>query len=120
MTLGDGMLSYTLAANGVSAIDNLASGGTFTIGANSGLEIDASAYTGGEGTIELVRRYTTISGTFDTNNVSITGLAEGLSGEITYDATGVYLNVIPEPATIGMVGLVSIGTLFIRRRLQMG
>lgn len=117
VTIGQGALSYTLGATGVSAIDNLASGGTFTIGAGSGLLIDASAYTGGVGTIELVKRYTTIAGTFDASNISITGLAAGLSGEIIYDANSIALDIIPEPGTYALLGgLLALGYVMVRRR----
>ncbi len=93
VTMGNGTISYTLAATGVTAIDNLASGGSFTIGTGSMLQIDASSYTAGVGEIDLVTRYTAINGTFDESNVSITGLEEGLSGEIMYDTGRMYLNV---------------------------
>lgn len=117
VTLGQGVLSYTLGATGVSAIDNLSSGGTFTIGASSGLVIDASAYTGGQGTIELVKRYSTISGTFDESNISITGLAAGLSGDITYDTGSISLNIIPEPGSYALLGgLLALGYVMVRRR----
>ena len=42
VTLGEGMLSYTLAANGVSAVDNLASGGTLRIGSDEPAELHAA------------------------------------------------------------------------------
>ena len=117
VTMGAGTISYTLGATGVSAIDNLAAGGTFTIGASSGLQIDASAYTGGVGTIELVKRYSTIAGTFDAGNISITGLADGLSGDITYDTGSISLSIVPEPGTYALLaGLTGLVFVMVRRR----
>ncbi len=101
VSMTSGTLSYILATDGVSRMYGNQVDDVFTIGTNSQLAIDASNYTGGEGLIELAT-FTSIAGTFDTNNISIDGLEEGLSGDITYDSTGeltsMYLNVFSESA----------------------
>jgi hypothetical protein len=118
VTMGNGALSYILATDGVSRLNGDRGASTFTIGTGSLLAIDASSYTGGEGLIEL-GTFDSISGTFAAGNIGITGLAEGLSGDITYATNGaltsMYLNVIPEPTTIGLVAMFPIAALFIRR-----
>lgn len=116
VSMTNGTLSYILAADGVTRLRGATK--DFTIGASSLLEIDASSYTGGVGQIELAN-FNTITGSFDVGNISITGLAEGLSGNITYSeaATSMYLNVIPEPGTYALIGgLLALGHVMVRRR----
>ena len=106
-------LKYTLGAAAASLLDIEAG---FTIGANSLLEINAASYTGGVGTVTLAS-FGSKTGTFDVGNISIDGLAGGLSGSITYTGTTMDLTIIPEPGTYallaGMTGLVFV---MLRRR----
>ena len=88
-----GELRYVLGGAGVSSVDV---GDLFTIGTESLLTIDASSYTGGEGSITLAN-FVSKSGSFDEANIAITGLEEGLNAHITYDATSMVLNVTLEP-----------------------
>ncbi len=87
-----GTLAFELAAFDVSSVDV---GGTFSIGTGSLLTINAFGYTGGAGTITLAN-FASKSGSFDEANILITGLKEGLSANITYDATSMYLNLVGE------------------------
>jgi len=106
-------LKYTLGANAASVLDIEAG---FTIGANSVLEIDAASYTGGVGTITLAS-FGSKTGTFDVGNVSIGGLAGGLSGSITYTATTMDLSIIPEPGSYALLaGLTGLAFVMVRRR----
>lgn len=117
VTLGDGTISYKLGAAGVSAITNLSSGGTFTIGSGSKLLIDASNYTGGISAIDLAVSFSNIVGTFTEGNISITGLDAGLSGDITYDTGSFALSIVPEPGTYTLLGgLFALIYVMLRRR----
>lgn len=107
-----GELSYTLAADGVSAIGVT----SFDIGSGALLSIDASSYTEGEGTITLAN-FTSNTGTFDLGNIAITGLEAGLSGSISYTGTTMDLAIIPEPGSYAMLGgLLALGYIVVRRR----
>ena len=109
-----GTLSYTLGANGVSPL-NLGSG-TMEIGTPSRLTIDASAYTAGAGTIPLAA-FGSRSGEFSPANVTVTGLAPGLSGSVDYTSTSMSFSVVPEPSVCGIgLGLLGVGLGRIRRR----
>lgn len=106
-------LKYTLGAAAASLLDIEAG---FTIGANSVLEIDASGYTGGEGTVALAS-FATLSGSFNVSNVSIVGLGSGLSGSIVYDADSMDLSIIPEPGSYALLaGLTGLVFVMARRR----
>jgi hypothetical protein len=96
-----GTLSYTLAANGVTHIE---SEHALSIGTGARLSVDASSYAGGVRKIRLAE-FKSLSGTFDAGNISITGLADGLSGEVTYDRTNLFLNILPNNKT--MIGLIA-------------
>jgi len=61
--------------------------------------------------------YSTITGSFDVSDITITGLGGGLSGSILSDGDSVYLNVIPEPGTYALLcGLLSLCCVMLRRR----
>ena len=107
-----GELSYTLAADGVSAIGVT----SFDIGSGALLSIDASSYTAGQGTVTLAN-FTSNTGTFDLGNIAITGLEAGLSGSISYTGTTMDLVVIPEPGSYALLGgLLALGFVMVRHR----
>jgi hypothetical protein len=61
--------------------------------------------------------FSTISGSFDVSDITITGLGGGLSGSILSDGNNVYLNVIPEPSTYALLGgLLALSHVMLRRR----
>jgi len=61
--------------------------------------------------------FSTISGSFDVSDITITGLGGGLSGSILSDGNNVYLNVIPEPSTYALIGgLLALSSVMMRRR----
>lgn len=106
-------LSYTL---GATAASPLTIGSGMTIGPNSLLTIDASVYTAGAGTIPLAT-FGSRSGQFSPANVTVTGLAPGLSGSVEYTSTSMSFSVVPEPSVCGVViGLLGVGLGRMRRR----
>ena len=61
--------------------------------------------------------YSTIGGSFDVSDITITGLGGGLSGSILSDAGNVYLQVIPEPSTYALLGgIFALSYVMVRRR----
>jgi hypothetical protein len=112
LSLNGGELVFGAGAAGASTID--VTGGTFTIDSvNSLLSVDATGLTAG--TYDLVT-FTTLNGAFDTDNITLTGLDSGLSGLITYADNSMSLTVIPEPATIGLLGFGALIILLIRKQ----
>jgi hypothetical protein len=108
--LTTGILDFQFDNSGIGTI----AAGAFTVdGTSSALTVAATASTT-EGVYELVT-FDSMVNTFNTDNITITGLDTGLTGSITYDGNSMNLTVIPEPATIGMLGLGAIITLLIRR-----
>jgi len=122
-TMASGSLSYILAADGVSRIKGNGGTKTFTIDSTlSQLAIDASNYTLGVGQIELAL-FDTISGSFGAGNIAISGLAEGLSSNITYETVGgdtaMFLNIqaVPEPSSAALLsGCFALASIMVRRR----
>jgi hypothetical protein len=115
LTSGAG-LSFTLDGAGVSTltvVDGL------TVDAVSLLTVDGTGYTGGFGNITLVNA-ASMTGSFASGNYTVTGLGdEGTDWSLTQGTNGdVVLNVIPEPATLGLIASFGGGILFIRRRFQ--
>ena len=105
---GQTELEFILDAAGVSELDMTAGG--YSVASTASLTVDASAFdvgTIGDGI--LLIGTTGISDAFNAANVA---LDDGY--ELDYRTDGVY--VIPEPATLGLVGCVSLIALFIRRR----
>jgi hypothetical protein len=112
-TIGStGDLKFTLDVSGAGKI-NVAN--AFTIdGANSKLTLDLSAFSG-TGSFDLVT-FGSVVGSFDAGNITgLTGLSGGRTASITYDSDSMILTVIPEPATLGLIGAVGIGLITIRR-----
>lgn len=107
----DGELAFDFGSAGINAISV---GGIFTIDSdNSQLTIDATGMAAG--VYDLVTFQSQV-GIYDLDNITIFGLADDLSGSITYDADSMNLTVIPEPATIGMLGLGTVVTVLLRKK----
>lgn len=108
---GASTLDFMLGASGVNAIDVT---GTFTIdAADALLTVDGSSYTGDDNTtIDLVQ-FGALVGTFDADNVTLTGFAK--TATIGYDADSMFVSIAPTPAALP-AGLVLIGALALRRR----
>jgi autotransporter-associated beta strand protein len=101
MTVADGA---TLILGNAATLDDLID---LVLGSSSVLQLD---FTGADtvGSISLDGGLTTLAaGTYDAS--ALTGLGDG-----TYTGTG-SLTVIPEPATIGMLGLGALITMMLRR-----
>jgi hypothetical protein len=88
------------------------------------LNVDLSNYQGGEGVFTLVdAAYLNVNvggGIFGAGDITVTGLDAALDWSIAQDtSTGtVVLNVIPEPATIGLLAFAGSGVLFLRRLMM--
>ena len=67
----------------------------------------------------------TLSGQEITGGLTVANLADGLSSTLYMgdgsngDAGDIYLTVIPEPATMGLMGIFGAGMLFVRRKFMM-
>jgi hypothetical protein len=101
--------SFTFDETGVSTINSA----TLTIDTAATLTVDGTSYTGGAADFVLFDATTTGSFT----DVSVTGFGVlDTDYTLTQDATGITLTVIPEPATIGLLGLGTVALLAIRRQ----
>lgn len=114
-----GILNFIFDATGISTMDYGASGvgGTTTFSVGSQIIIDGSAYTGGSNTFTLIK-----AGTLGTKNctVVLTNFANA-GATYSWDQTADTFTVttaVPEPATIGMVGLGAIALMLFRRRMR--
>ena len=96
------IFDFTLDETGVSAIDVT---GDLTITAGSALNVDYSAYTGTDETVTLFTL---------TDTSVVTGLDNWEGASLVGNNVVV---AIPEPATIGMLGLGTVGLLAFRRRM---
>ncbi len=86
---------------GRTGLNGVEVGGAFTVdAANARLTVGMSDYMGGPRTIELVR-FTSLSGSFNSDNIAITGLRPGQTASIAYDADSMNLviTVAPESAS---------------------
>lgn len=97
-----GVMKYVLGPSGTGVFD--LADGELTIGSTTALlDIDASGYEGGASSIPLIKA-SSIVNSFQPARVTISGLAEGLSGAVVNKSDGVYLEVTggggpPTPAT---------------------
>jgi hypothetical protein len=107
-------LRFDLGASSVSALD---ASGALTIDSAAKLIIDGSDYTGGNAVIDLVK-FSSKTGTYAVNNITIQNLAPGLTGEIGFDADSMTLTVIPEPVTVGLFMVSGVGLFAFRRSLS--
>ena len=105
-----GILDFEFDAAGISTID--ISDTRMNVVAGSTLNIDGSSYTGGIGTFTLVDYAVLKDGNmFTTENISGFG---ALTATTAYaDGVGLTLTVVPEPATMILLGL---GGLMLRRK----
>jgi len=106
-----GLFDFVFGASGISTIGSTRAN---DLGLSS-MTINGSAYVGTDTTFTLFD-LGSISTQINTANITVTGFSKPY--EITQDAaTGiVQLTLIPEPATIGMLGLGALITLVVRRQ----
>jgi hypothetical protein len=90
--------------------DRIANVGAFTIGANTTLSLVPDATTFTFGNTYTIATYSSFSGNF-------TNFTQGsvISGyQINYGASAITLTAVPEPGTLGLLGL-ALGGFFFRR-----
>lgn len=86
------------------------------------IKADMASYTGGNGTIKLLDLDIANGMTdtiFQNLNLDVANTGDYASSALRYDEVNddIVLDVIPEPATIGLLGISSLAILAIRRRL---
>ena len=87
------------------------------------LVVDGSSYTGGNASFDLVTTDDRLLGGFDAGDITVIGFGvEGVDYTLTQDVSSTFgtqgtvtLNVIPEPATLGLIAAFGGGILFVRR-----
>jgi len=109
-------LNFTLGATGLSSSVSTTTLNLRQVEANHTIAVDASSYTGGVGDIDLISFTNHLGGDFGVS--SVTGLAPGLAGVITYDADSVNLSItaIPEPSSSVLLGLGGLALLVRRKK----
>jgi hypothetical protein len=106
------IFSFALGGTGISSIDST---GALLISDGASLVIDGSGYTGGEADFTLFS-FASHSGSFASGDITVTGLGvEGTDWTLTQGADSIALNVIPEPATLGLITCFGLGMLIVRR-----
>jgi hypothetical protein len=115
-TGGGGKLNFVFDESGVSTID-VSAWMTLSL---IDLEVDGSAYTGSGTSFVLLDA---VNNTANLQSYNITGFGtEGVDWELVQtlgtggSSADVVLNVIPEPATLGLITVFGGAMLFIRRR----
>ncbi len=91
---------FNLNETGISAIDG--SGGSFMNVSENNLIVDGSAYTGGAANFALFLRPSSFQG-FLTDDVEIIGFNPDWDVSVVNTADQIQLQIIPEPATVGML-----------------
>ncbi len=111
-----GSLSFLFDATGIST---MAYTGAATTYAGAQIIVDGASYAGGAGTFNLIT-----AGTLGAENATVSLINfDGVEGvDYSYDwntTDGVFsVTVVPEPATIGMVGLGALALMLFRRRMS--
>jgi hypothetical protein len=104
--------NFALGETGISSIDST---GALLVSGGASLVIDGLGYTGGEADFTLFS-YASHSGSFASGDITVTGLGvEGTDWTLTQGADSIALNVIPEPATLGLITCFGLGMLIVRR-----
>lgn len=106
-----GLAGLSMAAPGISDLLNIAGvGSDFLKGSGGGWAFDFGG-TGEMGWYKLVDWEGTSD--FDSGDFTATNLPNGASGSFTKDdeTTALYLNVVPEPSSLGLMGLWCMGLL---------
>ncbi len=115
-----GTLEFIFGATGISTLNYGTSGvgGTASFATGSDLIIDGAAYTGGANTFTLITAGTLSQATKPT--ISLIGFDPKYEAVYDYNTSTDILSVtvVPEPATIGMVGLGAIALLVARRQIR--
>ncbi|MGC8625808.1 MAG: PEP-CTERM sorting domain-containing protein, partial [Phycisphaerae bacterium] len=108
-----GILSFIMGATSVSDV-NLNSG-ALSLASGSTLTVNGSAYTGNGGAIPLVA-FGSSTGNF--SNIDLTGFSSRFNESVvpTANALNLDITVVPEPATLGLVGAGALGLLLLKRR----
>lgn len=80
------------------------------------LVIDASSYTGGVSTFDLIT-FGSLTGMF--SDVSVTGLDPSLSATVGFDSDSYFITIVPEPSGLVLtITFLSICALFRRKRIS--
>jgi hypothetical protein len=104
------IFQFLFDETGVSTID----AGSLTIDNSATLFIDGTDYSGGNASFTLFDA--TITDSF--SNVTVNGFGTlDIDYTLTQTDSAITLNVIPEPATFGLMGLGSVALFVARRRL---
>lgn len=106
-----GTLDFIFGAAGIST---MAYSGTFSNYTGSTIIIDGSAYTGGANTFDLITAGTL---TAQNSTVILTNFANTATLNWGTEPGIVSVSIIPEPATIGMLGLGTLAIILFRRRM---
>lgn len=104
-------LNFIFDAAGIS---KMAYSGTFSNYTGSTIIIDGSAYTGGANTFDLITAGTL---TAQNSTVILTNFANTATLNWGTEPGIVSVSIIPEPATIGMLGLGTLAIILFRRRM---
>jgi len=107
-----GTFRFVFDEDGVSTVN---SAGYINLSAAT-LIVDGSAFTGEAGTFDLFKG-TTLSGVALADNISVSGFDSYGGAYVTQDVDSglVQLTVIPEPATVGLFIVASVGLMILRR-----
>lgn len=116
--------TFELGENGVSTIESSGGYQTFANGdAGASLLIDGANYVHAGGTFtNLLFDSGNLVTMFDVDNVTITNFADGLTVNFfqddSYGADWVGIEIIPEPAAVGLIVIFGGGMLFAKRRFN--
>ncbi|MDF7806344.1 PEP-CTERM sorting domain-containing protein [Pontiellaceae bacterium B12219] len=109
-TAGNGSIFNATYSSGMSTID----AGSVNINAEGALlNVDLGTYTG-TGDFDLITFDSLTSG-YASGNVVFSGLDGGRTATLESDADSLYVHVIPEPATLGLVVALGSGLIVVRR-----
>jgi len=107
-----GTFRFVFDEDGVSTVNST---GFINLSAST-IIVDGSAFTGEAGTFDLFKG-TQLSALALTDNISVSGFGSYGGAYVTQDAVSglVQLTVIPEPATVGLFIVASVGLMILRR-----
>ncbi len=114
-TAADGSIFNATYSSGMSTVD--VTGNANINAAGALLNVNLSSFAG-TGDFDLIT-FGSLTGGFAGGNVVFSGLDGGRSATLESDADRIYVHVIPEPATLGLIAFAGVGVLTVRRFIQM-